>query len=207
MPNWMIEAKKKVGALVDDGHRFEDAVDEIVLEYQTEIRWEAEVKLARAFQNDQKSQWAEPPRNMDQLRFDINGVEIAISDAPVRYVDDEGDERFKPARHSTPSEREESLAARCQHHLSWVRRSEAEHAREREQNALLDTFGLDMSLTWDQMRHAETICWRCGTGWLAGDPFELGHCDRPESQGGTQIAWEHRSCNRSEQDNPVAKPT
>jgi hypothetical protein len=205
MPNWKTEALKRISELVDDGKQPEDAVLEILPEYEAEMRWEAEMTLLRKFKQQQKDLWAEPRDDMDQLRFNLEGFEFAIADAPVRYVDEDGDERFKPARFSTGSERLDSTAHRIQHHLSWVRRSEAEHSRETEQNAKLIELGIDPDRPWDKLRHTNTVCWRCGKGWRAGDPFELGHCDKPQSQGGRQVAWEHRSCNRSAQDNPVAE--
>lgn len=203
MGNWKTEAVKRATELVDDGHHPADAVREIMLEYRSEMEWDTEAALLKLLSDKQKKAWAEPP-GMDQLRFDLGGHEISISDAPVRYIDDDGEERFKPARHSTAAERLASLEARVQHHQSWVRRSEAEHTREIQQNMLLIDLGADLAAPWDQMRHADTTCWRCGLGWRAGDPFEIGHCDKPQSQGGVAVAWEHRSCNRSAQDNPVA---
>lgn len=205
MPTWKTDAVKRLAELVEEGRQPEDAVEDVVDEFASNIRWDAEETLLRSLSKKQKDSWAEP-EPLDQLRFDLGGHEISISDAPVRYVDEDGDERFKPARHSTAIEREDSIAARIQHHLSWVTRSEAEHSRERTQNALMIELGVDLSKTWDEIRHSDTVCWRCLEGWRPGDPFERGHCDRPESQGGVQVAWEHRSCNRSAQDNPVANP-
>lgn len=205
MPNWKTEALKKMTALVYEGQHPDDAVQEVIAEFRAEIGIDAEFSLLRSFQKQQKSAWAEPPDDMAQLRFDLNGLEVSISDAPVRYVDEDGEERFKSSRFSTGSEREESHSARYQHHISWARRSEADHSREREQNALLVQMGIDPEQPWDKLRHTNTVCWRCGEGWRAGDPFEHGHRDKPESQGGVEIAWEHRSCNRSAQDNPVAE--
>jgi hypothetical protein len=205
MPNWKTEALKRISELVDDGKQPEDAVLEILPEYEAEMRWEAEMTLLRKFKQQQKDLWAEPRDDMDQLRFNLEGFEFAIADAPVRYIDEDGEERFKSSRFSTGSEREESHSARHQHHISWARRSEADHSREREQNALLEQMGIDTEQPWDKLRHTNTVCWRCGEGWRAGDPFEHGHRDKPESQGGVEIAWEHRSCNRSAQDNPVAE--
>jgi hypothetical protein len=64
-----------------------------------------------------------------------------------------------------------------------------------------------MNTSWDEVKHRAdgTTCWRCGLGWRSGDPFEQGHSDRPQSQGGVKVEWEHRSCNRSAKDNPVAR--
>jgi hypothetical protein len=205
MLNWKTEAAKRAAELVNDGTHPEDAVRTLVTEYRQEIEWDAEEALLKLVTKKQKDAWAEPPADMDQLRFDLDGYEISINDAPVRYVDADGVERFKPARYSTGNERLDSTAARIQHHVSWVKRSEAEHNRELKQNELLISLGQGPDTTWDQMRHRDTRCWRCGQGWRAGDPFEHGHCDRPESQGGVQVAWEHKSCNRSAKDNPVAR--
>lgn len=203
MGSWKNEAIKRAVKLLDDGLHPDDAVREIMLEYRSQIEWDAEASLLKLLMGKQKKAWAEPT-GMDQLRFDLGGHEVSIADAPVRYIDEDGQERFKPARHSSAIERVASHEAKVQHHQSWARRSEAEHTREIQQNALLATLGVDLSATWDQIRHKDNSCWRCGLGWRAGDPFEMGHCDRPESQGGVEVAWEHRSCNRSAQDNPVS---
>lgn len=205
MGNWKSEAIKRAAELVDDGHHPADAVREIMLDYRSEIEWDTEASLLNLLTQKQKKAWAEPP-GMEQLRFNLNGNDISIPDTPVRFVDEDGEERFKPARHSTISERLDSNAARIQHHQSWIRRSEAEHQRETLQMEVLIGLGVDINMTWDQMRHTNTCCWRCGLGWRAGDPFEMGHCDRPQSQGGTEVSWEHRSCNRSAEDNPVSHP-
>jgi len=203
MPNWKTEAIKKMEALIEDGYSIEDIAREMSLEYQTEIMWDAELSLAKALIKKLGETWAEPPKDMEQLRFDLNGTEIAIPDTPVRYVDEDGDVRYKPARLSTANERIDSIEARIQHHLSWVARSETEHTRELKQTAYMSEHGIDADTTWDQIRHRDTICGRCGEGWRPGDPFEMGHYDKPQSQGGKMVRWEHRSCNRSERDNPM----
>jgi len=203
MPSWKTEALKKMDELVNDGLSLEDAAREMVLEYSTEILWDAEHRLMVNLNKQRQRTWAEPPDDMEQLRFDLNGMEVAIPETPVRYVDGDGEVRYKPARLSNANERQDSIQARIQHHLSWVRRSETEHARELEQTAYLIGQGFDADMTWDEIRHADTICGRCTEGWRPGDPFELGHCDKPASQGGRKVQWEHRSCNRIEGDNPV----
>jgi hypothetical protein len=203
MPNWKTEAIKKMEALVEDGYPIEDIAREISLEYRTEIMWDAELSLAKALKKKLGETWAEPPKDMDQLRFDLNGVDVAIPDTPVRYVDEEGEVRYKPARLSTANERAASIEARIQHHISWVARSETEHTRELEQSAYMSEQGIDADTTWDEARHRDTICGRCRRGWEAGNPFEMGHYDKPKSQGGKLVRWEHRECNRSEGDNPM----
>lgn len=206
MRNWKAEAVDQINRLVETGHSPNEAVQRIVLDFGGAIIAAAEADLNKLFVQKQKKTWAEPDE-MEQLRFDFDGNELSTSDAPVRYIDADGKERFKPARFSTASERINSIEARIQHHLSWVRRSEAEHARENKQNGLLISLGFDIEATWDEIRHHDTTCWRCGLGWRSGDPFERGHSDRPESQGGVKVEWEHKSCNRSAQDNPVARPS
>lgn len=203
MKSWKAEMLNRAVRLVEEGLHPEDAVRDIIPEYRSQIEWDAEASLLRLVMGKQKKAWAEPV-GMEQLRFELEGHEICTSDAPVRTVDEDGQERFKPARYSTAIEREASLQAKVLHHLSWARRSEAEHTREVQQNGLLASLGVDLSLTWDEIRHKNNTCWRCGLGWRAGDPFEMGHNDRPASQGGVEVAWEHRSCNRSAQDNPVS---
>lgn len=203
MRNWKAEAVDRINQLVEGGQPADEAVRRIVLDFGDAILSAAEADLGNLFVQKQKKMWAEP-NGMDQLRFDYGGHEFSTPDAPVRVIDADGKERFKPARFSTAAERIDSIEARIQHHLSWVRRSEAEHARENKQNGLLISLGFDINATWDEIRHVKTVCWRCGLGWRAGDPFEKGHSDRPQSQGGVEIKWEHQSCNRSAQDNPVS---
>lgn len=209
MRNWRTEAIERVRDLINEGELAEDAVREVMRDYQREINNDVELSLLRSLADQFKKEWAEPPAEMEQLRFNLQGHEIAVPDTPVRYVDGDGQVRYKPARFSTAEERLASIEARGQHHQSWVQRCEGEHRREVEQIELLISLGVDVTKPHDQLRHASTICWRCGLGWREGDPFEKGHSDRPASQGGVRIEWEHRSCNRSAKDNPVnpAPPT
>jgi hypothetical protein len=206
--DWTTEALKKVDDLVEGGMDHNDAILETIDTYAREIRIAAEIKLNNKFLETQKKRWAEPPDDdMNQLRFSLDGHEFAISDARVRKVLPDGDITFIPAWKSTGEERLASLAARIHHHRNWVTRSEAEHTREHQQINRAFEVGLDlMNSEWGKVRHRDTKCWRCGGGWVDGDPFERGHSDRPRSQGGTEVEWEHRSCNRSAQDNPVARP-
>lgn len=207
MRNWRTEAIERVRRLIDQGELPEDAVRQVMADYSREISYDVESSLLRSFFDQLKKEWAEPPADIEQLRFNLEGHEIAVPDTPVRYVDGDGQVRYKPARFSTAEERLASIEARGQHHQSWVKRCEGEHRREVKQIELLLSLGVDVTKPHDQLRHASTICWRCGLGWREGDPFEKGHSDRPASQGGTRIEWEHRSCNRSAQDNPVDPTT
>jgi hypothetical protein len=208
MPDFLSDAVVKLDELVEGGDDVRAAAAKVIDEMHPILLLEAESRLLAAHKKLAKKQWAEPEDRPDQLRFNYNGFEAAISDTKVRKIDEDGVERFVPARFSTAAERLDSLAARVQHHLSHVRRAEAEHQREERQTAQAFDMGLDlMNTSWDQVRHKAdgTTCWRCGLGWRSGDPFEQGHSDRPQSQGGVKVEWEHRSCNRSAKDNPVAR--
>jgi hypothetical protein len=205
MRNWKAKAIEDINELLEAGRPADEAVHQVISNFSGVIIAAAEADVSNALHCKQKKAWAEP-NDMHQLRFEFDGYEFSTSDAPVRYIDADGQERFKPARFSTGSERVDSFAAGVQHHLSKARYFEGAYSRESQQNAKMIAVGLDPEKIWDENRHQHTKCWRCGLGWRAGDPFERGHSDRPESQGGTQVEWEHRSCNRSAQDNPVARP-
>jgi hypothetical protein len=211
MTDWLNDALKTLRERWERGQHEDDAIQATVAELSTLILLDAEERLNRRFKQRLKDEWAEPaPReNLNQLRFNLGDIEIAVADTPVRVVHPDGHEELKPASRSTGAEREDSIAARIQHHVSHVRRAEGEHRREVEQNHAAEALGLRIrDVAFDDLRHQATgtKCWRCGLGWRAGDPFERGHSDRPASQGGVVVEWEHRSCNRSCRDNPVARP-
>lgn len=208
MPNFISDAIVKVDELMSTGIDSHEATRLVIEQLQSLVMLEAEMKLHQQWKSNAKREWAEPPERPDQLRFTYNGVELAIPDTRVRLVDTDGDETWVSAQRSTGNQRLESSYARIQHHQSIIRRTESEARREEEQIAVAFDLGLDIANNaWDQERHqAEaTSCWRCGLGWRSGDPFEFGHSDKPESQGGVITEWEHRSCNRSAKDNPVAR--
>ena len=211
MSDWKAKARQQIHQKMAEGKTLADAISEVMPEFQTEALQDMQNDLAKRVKNELKNIWAEPPVNkLEQGQFDFGEVTFKRSDVPVRCVDDQGNVYYKHPRWSTPAEREDSLSAREDHHRSWMKRSQSELRREQTQNEIARENGFDMGAVWDEWEHhspaANTKCWRCGLGWRAGDPFERGHSDRPESQGGTQVEWEHRSCNRSAQDNPVARP-
>lgn len=208
MTGWIDEINKELDELIEQtGRAAEDLINELLPKYRNQIDLDAERRALSRFNADKRKAWAEPADDLGQLRFALNGYgEVAISASPVRCIGPDNEPFYKSPSHSTGAEREDSHAARIQHHLSWVRRSESELNREREQNAALTLLGVDIeNLTWEELRDGDKVCWRCGLGYRAGDPFERGHYDRPESQGGVKTAWEHRSCNRSAQDNPTTE--
>ena len=209
MPDFLSDAVVKLDELVQAGEDVREGAVRIIDDMHSVLLLEAEQRLLRAYRSTKKKEWAEPSDRPDQLRLNFHGEEFAIADTPVRKVDDDGEEYFVPARFATSAERIDSLAARIYHHQSHIRRAEAEHQREERQASAAAAAGLDlMNTPWDEVKHLaeQTTCWRCGLGWRAGDPFEMGHSDKPQSQGGVVVEWEHRSCNRSAKDNPVARP-
>lgn len=206
MAKWLDELRLKVERKTAEGVPPAVAIADVTIEYQLEVMLQFEARELRRLKKEQRERWAEPDVDTHQLRFNFEGFEFAIPDAPVRVVDSDGEEQFKPASLSTGEERVDSLAARIQHHAQWVRRSEAEHHREQAQCLAANDLGIDLWHTpFEELRHASTVCWRCGGGYMPGDPFERGHSDAPASQGGTTTEWEHRSCNRRAKDNPVAR--
>lgn len=42
------------------------------------------------------------------------------------------------------------------------------------------------------------LCWRCGGKIWPSDEWEVGHCDKAHWIGGTEVAPEHKSCNRED---------
>ena len=207
MSNWVNKGVIEMRQAEVEGKNLDDVLQQILADNATNIRYDAETRLGNAFKAKQRNEWANPAEQETQLRFPLDGMDFAIPETPVRYIDGDGEERFKSARRSTGEEREASINARHSHHLGHLIRSEAEAKREASQNSAASLQGIDLYGTpWDEVRHRDTVCWRCLQGYRHGDPFELGHSDRPESQGGTQTRWEHMSCNRSEKDNPVADP-
>lgn len=209
MPNFISDAIVKVDELMSTGMDSHEATRLVIEQLQSLVILEAEMKLHQEWKARAKREWAEPPERPDQLRFTYEGVELAIPDTRVRLVDSDGEPTYNPAQLTTGHQRLDSSYAKIQHHQSIIRRTESEARREEEQIAVAFDLGLDVANNpWNQVRHqAEgTLCWRCGLSWRAGDPFESGHSDKPESQGGVVTEWEHRSCNRSARDNPVARP-
>lgn len=210
MSTWLNDAKDIVRKSFEQGDTIEDAVRQVVAQNIDMIRLEAEDKLNREMKQALNHDWAEPApaSQLTQLRFQLDGNDYQIPDTPVKYVREDGTFDFKPASLSTGAEREDSVARRHEHHKSHLQRAEREHTRETRQNAELERLGIPaLTRPWMEIRHlvAGDICWRCGGGYRGpDDPFERGHCDKPASQGGTRVAWEHRSCNRSARDNPVA---
>lgn len=207
MPDFLSDAVSKVNDLVESGSDPRDAVEVVLKEMGVDLMRDAENRVLVRFNAEKKKLWANLPDRPAQLRMNFGGEEFVISDLPVRIPDGEGGVRWRPARFTTATERIDSSNARIRHHQSIIVRSESESRREEEQAARAMDLGIDLfNNVWDKVRHKDNTCWRCGLGWREGDQFELGHSDKPESQGGLVLEWEHRSCNRSAQDNPVARP-
>lgn len=211
MNDWKAKAQQEIKRLIAEGKSLDEAAVEVMRTFGDEAFNDAVLDVTKRVKKELKRDWAEPPLNkLDQLQLNFGEVVFKWSDAPVRCVDDHGNVYYKHVRWSTPVERVNSLIARQEHHDSEQRRATAERRSEETQNEIARRAGFDMDAVQDKWVHdspaANTKCWRCGLGWRAGDPFEQGHSDRPESQGGTKVEWEHRSCNRSAQDNPVARP-
>lgn len=207
MPDFLSDAIVKVDELMSTGMDAHDATRAVITDLRSVVMLDAEMKLHQQWKARAKREWAEPPERPDQLRFTYDGVELAIPETRVQVVDSDGEVTFKSAQLTTGNQRLQSNYAKIQHHQSIIRRAESEAQREERQIASGFDLGLDIANTpWIELRHKDTKCWRCGLGWRAGDPFEMGHSDKPQSQGGVVVEWEHRSCNRSAKDNPVARP-
>ena len=44
----------------------------------------------------------------------------------------------------------------------------------------------------------EGLCWRCGQPIMVSEEWELGHCDKAYWLGGSELAPEHKHCNRED---------
>lgn len=211
MSKWTDDAWNEITKRFNDGEDPENVIDDVRQRFGFEIAQQWGVDMLKKLDGFNKKQWEEPKgaldQNPDQLSFDFGGQEFAIPDWPVRVVED-GEVRFLPARLSNHEQRQRSHHARIEHHRAMQVRVEAESTREVKQNAEMELAGLNTALPFEQLYHESqgTRCWRCLGGWRYGDPFERGHSDAPRSQGGNVTEWEHRSCNRSSRDNPVARP-
>lgn len=192
----------------DTGRPVEDIAEELLNDPDVveQLKWDAANRLIKRKHTNDKNDWLENDLPRQQLQLPFGEAEFAIDDSKVRYIREDGTEDFKPARYSTGAEREESFRDKAETLRRRARVADKQKEREERQNDLAAQLGLDLrNEIWDKIRHQHTKCWRCGGGWRAGDPFEGGHWDKPESQGGTQETWEHRSCNRSLQDNPTTE--
>lgn len=208
---WDDNAWNEITKRFDDGEDREDVIAEVADRFSHDINRKWRDDMLKKLDKHNKSLWEEPQgaieQNPNQLSFDFGDVAFKIPDWPVRLVED-GEVKFIPARLSNHEQRQQSHHARIEHHRTMQIRIEAEQQRETTQNAEMELAGLDTSLPFEQLYHESNVtrCWRCLGGWRAGDPFERGHSDAPRSQGGVVTEWEHRSCNRSAKDNPVARP-
>lgn len=199
---------EEIEARTNEGEDLSVVISDVAERNSERIRFDFERKTADKLSKKFQKQWAEPAcaDDPEQLTLDLGEHVFRLPDWKVQVHREDGTVVYIPAKLSTAEQRQDSHEARIQHHNSWARRIEAEHARDREQTARMASLGIDVSQPWDALRHRDTRCWRCGLGWIKGNPFERGHSDAPKVQGGTVTEWEHRSCNRSSRDNPVARP-
>lgn len=149
--------------------------------------------------------WMWPGEHYDQLTMFVNDERFQVPDRPVRFVGSEGKEDFKPRRYATSAQAGESLEHCIQAHNREVRRAERDHRTEAEVAGKLEVAGFDVDqMSWDAMRHRDTLCQRCGDGYRADDPFVIGH-KIASVQGGDAIGWEHQSCNSTARANAVTE--
>jgi hypothetical protein len=154
-----------------------------------------------AVRKDLAANWAEPVP-MPPLRLPLSGDEAWVPDRII-LVDDE----YLLRRQVTFDEAIASDTRRESHHRGEARRAVLDRQQEEHVRDVAAAEGLDVTRTWDQLVHGDTICWRCGEGWRADDPFEGGHVGMPLSKGGTRVEWEHASCNRSARAGVTSEPT
>lgn len=184
------------------GENVQERLLDLVDEHIDGIKEAAIDKLYKKHLNVRHTEWAGDPGDGHQLRFFVGEDLVHCIDKPVRVVDHEtGEETYKPARYSTYSERTVSLQDVIQYHHGQARVHEQYLVQEQRTAQTLLEHGLDPELTWDEIRHANTTCWRCGNGYQHGDYFVQGHCEGAAALGGTAVKWEHNSCNSSAQQN------
>lgn len=149
---------------------------------------------AKALANQLRNQWAEPPP--DRRELTLPGVEPCVPDRPILKA--EG--KIVPRAEATFDEAIRSDGLRVEHHEGEIRKARRDREQERTVKSAAKDAGLDVTKELHELRDVDQTCWHCGRGPLPGDPFERGHVGVPNSDGGREVQWEHRSCNRKARD-------
>lgn len=190
---------------IDLGYDGDDAVDLVLSEHRDTVGAWVHDQLTSTVNKQLRQDWLYP-KEYDQLRIDFgDDVSVVIPDRKVRTVDADGSESFKPARFANRDEQLTSIQLQIQEHYRLARNGEKDHTQTESAWAIIVARGGDPEKSWDEIRHAETICFRCGEGRKAHDPFEKGHRISVDAGGDyteANLAWVHQSCNRTQGTNP-----
>lgn len=188
------------------GEHYEDVVDNIVLANGQMAARMLKRVLLKAVEKEAKSK-ARRPESFGQLSIDFgNGLHGHIPDRWIYIVEPDGTKIIKAARFSTGIERERAnhqWVNDCKRQISIA---EGEMQKETQLQSVAALRGIDLvnQPFYKVKAEVEKIkCWRCGMGFLDGVPFESGHSDKPFSLGGTEMRWEHKTCNAEAKANPV----
>jgi len=205
MSNDIDGLQAQVNELVDAGFEYNEAIELVVAKNGTKANDMLTRKLRKRYEQDAKTE-ARRSNPTQQLSFDYDNVTWAIPARRVYIEHDDGRKTIKPAGLSTGEERLKSMDQTLDECRKIAARTEAERTNEERLQSQAALRGMDLTtqpFRTELHKVTGTKCWRCGLGYIEGDPFEMGHSDKPHSQGGIQVNWEHRSCNRSAKDNPV----
>lgn len=191
---------------MSDGEHYEDVVDSIVsTNGQMAARMLKRV-LLKAVEKEAKST-ARRPEGFSQLSLDLgDGTTLHIPDRWIYIEEPDGTKIIKAARFSTGAERERANHQWINDCKRQISIAEGEIQREAQMQSVAALRGIDLvnEPFYKVKAQVEDIkCWRCGMGFIDGVPFESGHSDKPFSQGGTEMRWEHDKCNKEAKANPV----
>lgn len=196
----------QIMARLASGEHYEDVVDSVVQANGALAGRMLKRLLVKAVEKEAKSK-ARRPDGFAQLSLDFgDGTVGHIADRVVYITEADGTKIIKDARYATGAERERSLHQWMNDCKRQISIAEGEIQKEMQLQSVAALHGIDLvnEPFYKAKAQLENIkCWRCGMGFIDGVPFESGHSDKPFSQGGTEMRWEHRSCNRSAKDNPV----
>lgn len=159
-------------------------------------------QLFSALRSRDRKEWKWAGEQFDQLTLFVGEERFQVADRPVRFINEHKKEDFKPRRWANSEEAMKSYETKIRLHVQEAALAEREHTQEKQTQAGIERLGFDSSLPWDEIRHRDTRCQRCGGGYDRDDPFVHGH-KISAVQGGEEIGWEHHSCNSSARANPV----
>jgi hypothetical protein len=192
-------AELKLNGAAGSSH---EAAEQVVKANPSLVTIAAIEQLFSALRSRDRKDWKWAGEHFDQLTMFVGDDRYQVPDRPVRFINEQKKEDFKPRRWANSEEAMKSFEAKIRLHVQEAALAEREHTLEKQTQAALERHGFDSELPWDEIRHRDTICHRCKRGYDRDDPFVIGH-KISAVQGGQEIGWEHHSCNSSARANPV----
>lgn len=193
-------AELKLNGAAGSSH---EAAEQVVKANPSLVKIAAIEQLFSALRYRDRKDWKWAGEHYDQLTLFVGDDRYQVPDRPVRFINEQKKEDFKPRRWANSEEAMKSYEAKIRLHVKEASIAEREHTLEKQTAAHLEQHGFDIELPWDAIRHRDTVCQRgCGKGYDPEDPFVVGH-KISSVQGGDEIGWEHHSCNSSARANPV----